>query len=257
MLTSPLSVSASDTGGSSGSTSSSGEYVTIEVPLTWSIDRHLNFDTGQEYSAESGSVSNPINVIPGASYSVSIGPPGNASTTGVMAFYYQDLNFLNYQELWQMSTGTKTVSLVVPGAATNFRLTTDTIATSNSSQNNINLSITLSATYMEEHDLTEETLLDVVYKDENQAINEATDKFTSEYEVLHEQEDYLLQESKGAFDDFFASFSWSDLAEYSSGFQFVGTWFSNFYNSHSAVAVAVGMASGLVILMILMRFRGH
>lgn len=176
--------------------SSSGEYVTINVPLTWTIDRHLNFDTGQEYSAESGSVSSPINIIPGATYSVSIGPPGNASTTGVMAFYYQDLNFLNYQELWQMSTGTKTVSLIVPGAATNFRLTTDTVATSNNSQNNINLSITLSATYLEEHDLTEETLLDVVYKDDNSAINDSADKFTDEFNNLHEQEDYLLEESK-------------------------------------------------------------
>lgn len=156
-----------------------------------------------------------------------------------------------------MSTGTKTVSLIVPGAATNFRLTTDTVATSNNSQNNINLSITLSATYLEEHDLTEETLLDVVYKDDNSAINDSADKFTDEFNNLHEQEDYLLEESKGALDDFFASFSWSDLDEYASGFTFIGAWFSNLYNSHSAVALLCGIGAALTFLFVLLRFKGH
>lgn len=255
-FTSPLCVRASEPTATPGG-SSSGEYVTINIPLTWQLNKHINFDTGQLYDDATGSVTAPINVIEGASYNVSIDYPGAGYTTGVMAFYYQDLNYLSWQELWTNEKGTNSAGMVVPGAASNFRITSDIINESDATQNTINLSITVSATYLEEHDLTEETLVDVVYADENRAIDDAADKFTEEYEILHEQEDYLLKESKSAFDNFFASFSWSDLAEYSAGFEFIGTWFNNFYNSHSAVAVSVGMASGLVILLILIRFKGH
>lgn len=240
--------------------SSSGEYVTVDVPLTWVLDRYINMETGQEVidtNQTSGSVSSPVNIIPGATYSVSIGSPGSSYTTGVMAFYYQDLSYLGWQSLWTMSTGSKTVPLVIPGAASNFRLSTDTVTESNNNQNQINLSITVSATYLEENNLTEETLLDVVYADDSTVIDDATQKFTDEFENLHEQEDYLLEESKGALDDFFASFSWSDLEEYSSGFTFIGTWFSNLYNSHSAVALLCGIGAALTFLFVLLRFKGH
>lgn len=254
----PLDVAASDTTTETTSSSSSGEYVTVDVPLTWTLNKHINFDTGEEYSnALTGSVTGYINIIPAASYSVSISGSGAGYNSGVMAFYYENDNFLNWQELWNMSSGGKTVALVIPSVANRFRLTSDMLIDADGSQNILNLSITVSATYLEEHDLTEETLIDVVYKDENHAISDAADAFESEYEILHETENYLLDESTNAFDEFFASFSFSDLIEYSSGFQFIGTWFSNFYNAHSALAVCVGMSAGLTILFILLRFRGH
>lgn len=257
LIYSPLSVNASDVATES-SGNSSGEYVTIEVPLSWTLNHHINLETGEEYSdAQSGSVSNYINVIPEASYNVVMQGDGAGYNSGCISFYYSNLNYISYQSLWNMSTGSKSAALKIPADTTEFRLATDMVATGDYQQNLLNLSITLSATYLEEHDLTEETLLDVVYRDDSTVIDDATNKLTSEFEQLQEQEDYLIEESKYIFDDFFTSFNWSALEEYLSGFQFIGTWFGNLYNSHSAVGVIVGMSAGLTLLFILLRFRGH
>lgn len=106
-------------------------------------------------------------------------------------------------------------------------------------------------------DESEQLINDIANRDDDRSIEDASSKFTSEFEELHENENYLIEESEYIFDDFFTSFNWSALEEYLNGFQFIGTWFGNFYNSHSAVGVMVGMSAGLTLLFVLLRFRGH
>ncbi len=109
----------------------------------------------------------------------------------------------------------------------------------------------------EEPDRVEEILEDGFYNSDNQIINDSVDKFTSEFNEVKEQEDYILEDTRVKYDSLFSILNLSEFIEYMQGFNFIGTWFSNFYNSHIGFASAISMSLLVSILLILLRFRGR
>lgn len=237
-----------------------GDLVYVDVPLTWYEDTLIDYDTGWTEPDDSCSVTDFLKVIEGARYDIIFSYSGSSAPVNTtVAFYYNAYQeYLGYEGVWVDSTSyDHFVTLTLPSNCSYIRLSNDLQQTSdNQQQQQVRLRIYVQASYIEEHDVVEETLQDVVYRDDSSVIDDASDKLTEEFELLHEQEDYLLNQSDSYISSFFEDLSWDSLTDYANAFWFIGVWFSNLFNAHLAMSTMLNIGAALVIIFILLRFRG-
>lgn len=238
-----------------------GDLVYVDVPLTWYADYLINYDTGYEEPDDSCSITGFLKVIEGARYDIIFSYNAQyAPVNTTVAFYYNAYqDYLGYEGVWVDSTSyDHFVTLHLPSNCSYIRLSNDLQQTSdNQQQQQVRLRIYVQASYIEEHDVVAETLQDVVYRDDSSVISDSADKFTEEYDKLHREEEYLVEQSDQVFNDYFASTPLDRyLNDFSNAFEFIGTWFFNFMHAHEAFYTMIAVSMGLVVLFILIRFRG-
>lgn len=231
------------------------EEVTAVLTPNWSYGVQLVYTTGAEKSDGAYCSTNYITIIDGASYNVTIDA---TYSNHVAIFYYDSSNkFISYQNCWTGNTAQNSADLVLPDNAAYFRLMTGSGKSTQSINEAIVLAITLTETVIVTTGKSVEELLEISINGyESDVMEDATNTFSSEADILHNVESDLMDTSNQYVNDYTSeAFDTSFLDTLGDSLIFVVTWFTNFWNMGGAFTSCLNFLFALSIVFYIVRIR--